>query len=108
MERRIGGTSTSLLDPRQNLRQFQQHLEFALMCHEVVGGEDVGHHRARPGKRQEGRSVALSFDLQERVGQRRQRHMAVPPGKRSADEVVEPEFGLPNGVLPLDRPSPGA
>jgi hypothetical protein len=41
----------------------QQHIEFALMRNEVVGGEDIGHHRTRPRKRQPGCPVALSFDL---------------------------------------------
>lgn len=97
--------STSLLDPEPDFREFQQHLEFALMRDEVVRGQDVGHHRAGFRKREASDAMALAFALQRRVRHGRQGYVTIPAGIGSPDEVVQAEFGLQLGVLLFDRPA---
>ena len=75
------------------------------MRQEVVRGENVGDDGPRLGKRQRVATSPETFALDERVRDRREDDVAMPPVKGAAFEMIEAEFVLQFGVLLFDRPA---
>ena len=75
------------------------------MGQEIVGGQNIGDHRAGLGKGQIVAASPLAFALDEGVRDRGQHDVSMPAVERSSFEMIEPQFVFQFGVLLLDRPA---
>ena len=79
-------------------------IQLLRMRGEVERGKDLADQRAHRRKRQGLAAGVPAFLLEKRIRDGGQHHVSVPPGIRTALEVVEPEFVLELLILLLDGP----
>ena len=101
----IRSTSTTLLDSEVDFREFLHGLQVMRSRDEEMRRQDLRDHRPDDRQGRQSSAGASPRVLQPGICQGGERHVAVPPDKRPALEVIQSQFVLQFLVLLLDRPT---